>query len=149
MPLYMHFISSMFATLGFSIIFSVPAKKIPACILVGAFGWTTYQFSVNCGYSVVVSCFIGSCVVGLLSDAASRLLKEASTIFIIPGIVCLVPGARIYYTMVSFLEHDTEALTNNATTTLMMAGAIAAGLLVIGSALQMARSLARKTFKQK
>lgn len=149
MPLYMHFISAMFATLGFSIIFSVPVKKIPACILVGGFGWTTYQFCVNCGYSVAISCFVGACVVGLLSDIASRLLKEASTIFVIPGIVCLVPGARIYYTMVSFIQHDSEELTNNATTTLMMAGAIAAGLLVVGSAAQMVRSLSQKTFKQK
>ena len=142
--LLFQFISALFATCGFCIIFRVPVKNIPVCVLIGALGWVCYQISMYYDASPVLSCFLASCLVGLFSDISSRLFKEASTIFIIPGILCLVPGASIYYTMVSLLEHDMDAFAENGTGTLMMAGAIAAGLLIIGSMIQLVRSLVKK-----
>ena len=47
--------------------------------------------------------------------------------------------------MKAFLDHVTSGLTNTATETLLMAGAIAAGLLVIGSLIKIIRSIIRKT----
>ncbi|MGN0704883.1 MAG: threonine/serine exporter family protein [Lentihominibacter sp.] len=149
MNLAVQFLLAMFATCGFCIIFRVPVNKIIWCMLIGGFGWVAYQLGLYYGNSPAVSCFIGSCVVGILSNVASRFIREASTIFIIPSIICLVPGSNIYYTMESLLHENTGEFASHVTTTLLMAGTIAAGLLITGSITQMIRSIARKTLKTK
>ena len=42
MHLFTQFLLALFATLGFAIIFRVPVRHIPACIIVGGLGWITY-----------------------------------------------------------------------------------------------------------
>lgn len=133
------FIFAFFATCGFSIIFRVPTKNIPICALIGSCGWLVYQLLDANVFSPVASCFFASCAVALLSDIASKLLKDASTIFIIPGIMCLVPGAGMYRCMLSLLHHDMNDFASIGTETLLIAGSIAVGLLVMGSLIKVLR----------
>ena len=67
------------------------------------------------------------------------------TIFVIPGILCLVPGAKIFYTMEALLKNDIENMAQIGVQTLMMAGAIAMGLLVIGAIIKVFWALIHKT----
>ena len=92
-----------------------------------------------------IACFIASCLVGFLSDICSRICKEAATIFIIPGMICLVPGYNIYYTMEALLGSELGDAAKVGSQTLLMAGAIAAGLLVIGAVINVIRSIIKKT----
>lgn len=142
--LLLQFLYILFPTCGFCILFKVPAKQFPVCILVGACSWTSYQILLYLEASAILACFIAACLVGLLSDICSRIFKEAATIFIIPGILCLVPGAGMYRTMLSLLQHDMDRFASNATTTLSLAGAIAVGLLVTGSLIRVILSVIRK-----
>lgn len=145
MFLLTQFALALFATAGFSVIFRVPVKHIPACVIIGALGWVTYEISMHSYSSPVLGCFFGACMVGLLSDLASRRLKDASTIFIIPGILCLVPGSAIFNTMASMLDEDFSDAAEIGLQTLMMAGAIALGLLTIGALLRVIYAVIRKT----
>lgn len=124
---------ALLATFGFCIIFNVPVKKFPICAIVGALSWMSSQTFIYLGLSKVFAAFMSSCIVWLLSNICSRFLKETSTMFIIPGILCLVPGSGMYYTMLALLHHDMDAMTATGTQTLLTAGAIAAGLLTMGS----------------
>ena len=139
-----HFFYAILATLGFALIFRVPGTSILPCALIGAFGWTTYQISIAYGFTPVMAIFLGACTVALLSDIFSKLLKDAATIFIIPGIMCLVPGAGMYRMMLELIHNDTSGFATEATETLLSAGAIAVGLLVMGSLLKIIRMIARK-----
>ncbi len=145
MHLFTQFLLALFATLGFAVIFRVPARHIPACVVVGALGWITYLISDYSLGSPVMGCFFGACMVGLCSIIAARLFKEAMTIFVIPGILCLVPGAKIFYTMEAFLRSDIEDMAQVGIQTLMMAGAIAMGLLVMGAIIKVFWALVHKT----
>lgn len=142
--LILQFLFATFATCGFAIIFQVPLRHFPPVSLVGGLGWACYQICIDYNSSPVIACFVAACLVGFLSDICSRLFKDAATIFTIPGILCLVPGAGMFYTMKAFLDHDMEALSSTATKTLLMAGAIAAGLLAIGSIIKIIRSFVQK-----
>jgi len=132
------------ATFGFTLIFRVPKSDILVCSLIGALGWTSYQIASGYGFTSVMACFIGACTVALLSDIFSKLLKEASTIFIIPGIMPLVPGAGMYKMMLELIHNDMTGFATEATQTLMSAGAIAVGLLVMGSLLKILRMTGKK-----
>lgn len=141
------FIFAALATCGFSIIFKVPAGKTPVCCLVGAIGWIIYQLTVSYGFPTIMACFLGACAVALLSDIFSKALKEAATVFIIPGIMCLVPGAGMYNTMLALLNNDMDGFAAIGTQTLMAAGAIAVGLLVVGSLLRIIKTIIKKCKK--
>lgn len=138
------FVLALFATLAFSVIFRVPVKKIPACMVVGALGWITYIIAVHYMSSPIVGCFAGACTVGLLSAICAKVFKEASTVFVIPGILCLVPGYKIYSTMVELLQEDVTGTAQTGLETLLMAGAIAVGLLVMGIIIGLVRILVKK-----
>lgn len=139
------FALALFATLGFSVIFRVPVRHIPVCIVVGAMGWISYLVAVYYFDSTVLGTFLGACMVGLLSTLASYIFKDASTIFVIPGILCLVPGAKIFYTMDALMKHQMELAAKTGVQMLMLAGAIAMGLLVMYACTNTVRALINKT----
>lgn len=138
------FVFAFCSTLGFSILFHVPKKHIPGAGLIGGLGWLTYTYFITAGSGSVLACFAGSCLVAILSDLFSRAFKEAATIFIIPGILPLVPGAGMYYTMLAILEGNVEKTASTGTQTMLMAGAIAVALLVVASVTKLVSMSGRK-----
>lgn len=142
--LFVEFIFAFLGTLGFALIFNVPLRHLPVASLIGGAGWVVYHMAVDMGSGVAIACFFGACTVGLTSDIASRLCKEAATIFVIPGVLPLVPGAGTYYTMLAIINGNLEQAAAKGIETLAMAGAIALGLLVMGTIIQIARAITRK-----
>ncbi len=144
MTLFLQFVFSLIAMLGFCVMFHVPVRHIPAAAFIGSAGWFLYQLCLFLHVSTIISCFLASCTVGLMSDIASRLLKDAATIFIIPGILCLVPGSGMYNTMLALVNGNLSQAAATGSRTLMLAGSIALGLLVISAAIRIVVSIARR-----
>ena len=142
--LFIEFLFAFLGTLGFALIFNVPLRHIPIASLIGGAGWVVYHIAVSMGSGVAIACFLGACTVGLTSDIASRLLKEAATIFVIPGVLPLVPGAGTYYTMLAIIQGNLDQAAAKGIETLAMAGAIALGLLLMGTIIQIIRGIARR-----
>lgn len=146
--LFFEFIFAFLGTLGFAIIFNVPLRHMPVASIVGGLGWITYHIAIDLGATIPIGCFLGACMVGLSSDMASRICKEAATIFVIPGVLPLVPGAGTYYTMLAIVEGNLDEAASTGIQTLAMAGAIALGLLVMGTILQIVRTTASSIRKK-
>lgn len=138
------FLFAFSSTVGFSILFHVPKKHIASAGFTGACGWLTYTYFITSGSGSILACFAGSCIVALISDIFSRALKDAATIFIIPGILPLVPGAGMYHTMLTILEGNVEETASVGTETILMAGAIAVALLVVASVIKLLALIGRK-----
>ncbi len=146
--LIMEFIFAFLGTLGFAIIFNVPLRHIPTASIIGGLGWITYHAAVSADITIPIACFLGACMVGLASDIASRIFKEAATIFVIPGVLPLVPGAGTYYTMLAIVNGNLDEAAATGVQTLAMAGSIALGLLVTGTIIQIFLSAKRSIRKQ-
>lgn len=132
-PLYAHFLFAIIGTAGFCLLAHVPIKYISLASMVGGFGWAMYKYLLLTGSSNITACFVGACVVAIVSELCSRAGKEATTLFIIPGILPLVPGFGMYNTMLYLLEGDFEMAASKGTETLLMAGSIALAILLIAS----------------
>lgn len=133
-------------TMGFCVLFHVPIRHIPVCGFIGGCAWGMYQFvSGFSSMGPIVASFIAAALVGFLSDIASRIIREAATIFIIPGILPLVPGAYIFYAMQALVSDDMVDTTSYLTDTMKLAAAIALGLLAVGSVTKAIREITRKT----
>ncbi|WP_427339103.1 threonine/serine exporter family protein [Caloranaerobacter sp. DY30410] len=139
------FIYAFLSTLGFSIIFNIPRDSIIKSGITGALGWIIYLF-VNINYSSkVAGAFLGAITVGMVGEIMARLFKKPATVYIIPGIVPLVPGAGMYYTMLSIIEKKFIEAANLGTETLFIAAAISSGVIISTTLNKTIFSLKRKT----
>ncbi len=141
MSLWIHFLLCLGAVSGFCVIFKVPKKAIVPAMIIGALGWVMYKYAVGLDFAPPLACLLGALVVALLSEAAARIFKDATTIFILPGILPLVPGAGMYYTMRELLNGDYDAMMEVGAETLLMAGAIAVAILMVTSVFRMVQVL--------
>jgi uncharacterized membrane protein YjjP (DUF1212 family) len=133
-PLYAFFILAFFTTLGFCFQFHVPMKHWAAASLAGACGFWLYEYGILLlGYSSPFAGFLGAGLVALLAELCSRAGKDAATLFIIPGIIPLVPGTGMYATMLYMLQSDFANAAETGVRTLMIAGCIAIGLISVAS----------------
>ena len=85
-------------TVAFGALFGVPSKYYPYCGLIGASGWAVYVFLwMRTGFwSEAVVVFLATVLVILMSRFFAVRERCPVTIFLICGILPLVPGAGIY-----------------------------------------------------
>jgi uncharacterized membrane protein YjjP (DUF1212 family) len=144
-PLYAFLVLAFFTTLGFCFRFHVPRKHWVTASLAGACGFWLYEYSMLLlGYSALFAGFLGAGLVALLAEFCSRAGKDAATLFIIPGIIPLVPGTGMYATMLCMLQSDFASAAETGVRTLLVAGCIAVGLITIASLTRMAVSAQKK-----
>ena len=127
------FVFSFFGTIGASILFSIPRDSIIISGTVGSLGWMTYTFILSKYSSPVAGTFFGALAVGIIGELLARHLKKPATVFIIPGIIPLVPGAGMYYTMLALIEKRFLDAANIGTETLFIAVAISIGIVISSS----------------
>lgn len=127
-------IASMLGVVAFGILFRVPKKYYPACALTGAICWTSYLLFLQFGWSATVASLGATFILTVLCRFLAPLLKGPVTVFLIPGVFPLVPGAGIYYTAYYLIMGDAAMGGVKGLETFKIAGAIVLGI-VFGSAL--------------
>jgi uncharacterized membrane protein YjjB (DUF3815 family) len=130
MVIIKQFIFSFLSTIGFAVLFSIPKGSIIKSGIAGASGWVTFYISSMYFESHVAGTFFAAIVVGILGELLARYYKKPATVYIIPGIVPLVPGAGMYYTMLALVEKDFYTAANKGTETFFIAAAISIGIIV-------------------
>ena len=126
-------IGAFFSVVAFSFLLHVPRKYIIWAGFTGAVGWWIYLFLIGINLSVAMSTFLSGCLVSLCGQIFARVLKAPVTIFVIPGILPLVPGAGIYYTMSLGLGGDVQAAVHKGLETAGVAGSIAVAILLVST----------------
>ncbi len=118
------------ATVGFAIYFRLRDKKLLlAAGLCGAVGYGVYVFSKNLFIGDALPTLLAAMTVGLMGEWLSRVFKAPALIMILPGIVPLVPGGKLYQMMVHFVQSDFLPALDQAAQTTFIAGAISLGIL--------------------
>src|SRR5690554_5766312 len=115
------------AALCFALLYRVPRRQLLAAGLIGGLGHWTVLLT-DPWFHQVVSIFLGAAIVALISELQARWVRQPVTIFLIPGIIPLVPGGQAYLTMLMFLNQDYGGGVEEFITTLFLAGAIAGGI---------------------
>lgn len=123
-------ILSLVSTMAFAAFFSAPKKSIPVAGFLGMLNWSIFLIiSDVLGHSKVSAAFIGTLVASILGELAAQNFKKPATVFVIPCLLPLVPGAGVYYTMFDFINKKATA-ASTAMETLLIAGAMAFGIIV-------------------
>lgn len=123
-------IGAFLAVVAFCFILNTPRRHIVFAGLSGAAGWAVYLILEACGANTGISTFLAGCMVSLCAQLLARILKTPVTIFVIPGILPLVPGAGMYHIVDSMLRSD-QMTSYYVTQTLVAAGMIALSITVM------------------
>jgi uncharacterized membrane protein YjjB (DUF3815 family) len=116
------------SSITFSIIFNLPARTLIYGGINSVLGWIVFRYSFNLGISPSMAIFFASTSIALFGEIMARIIKQPVTIFIIPGIIPLVPGGTAYETMLAFVKGDYNLGLSYGAETVFAAGSIAAGL---------------------
>jgi len=125
--------SAFFATFFFSIIFNISKKDLIYCGLGGAISWSIYLYVLHKTQSPVMASFCGAFIVGIFSRIMSKIRKVPVTIFLVSGIIPLVPGAGMYRTMFAIVDNDLSKAATHGILTLQIAGVIAMAMVMVSS----------------
>ncbi len=125
---------SFAGTIGFAIMYNVPTKYYIGCGFTGMAGWMMYYFvSTQKHMSTAVASFFGALVVVLVSRILTVRLKCPITLFLISGILPLVPGAGVYNTVYYIVTNQLSSATLKGLESLKVAFAIVMGIVVVVS----------------
>ncbi len=116
----------------FSITFNTPKRELVFCGFTGALGWFIYCIVVH-GFNgdPVTGSFFGALALTASCRFLSHIKQAPSTIYLIPGILPLVPGSQIYNTMYGILDGDMVYSYTQGVLTAKLAGVIALGVMII------------------
>ena len=117
-------------TFAFAIFFNAPKRSLVNCSAIGTLGWLSFILVRHILDDIVIATFVGSVIVGFLSGNASKRLRMPATVFIYTGMIPLVPGYGMYYTMQNFVTKNYMEAAKIGVDTVLQAGAIAMGILV-------------------
>ena len=113
---------------GFST--ETPRRFIIYAGIGGGFAWMCYLIAFDWLQSVVFANFIGAFSVGIYSHVMARKMNTPVTVFLLGGILPLVPGRQIYQMVYYLIAQQNTLSANNLILTLNIAGAIALAIFL-------------------
>lgn len=128
------FIVCFLATISFAILFSAPKRQLLFCGLTGAMGWIVYLLVMENEGGIALANICASLTLTLMARIFAAIQRHPVTVYLLPGIFPLVPGAGIYYTSYYFIMHEMDNFVKYGAQTLIVAGSIVFGI-VFGSAI--------------
>jgi len=123
-------LAAIVGTVAFSLLFGVPRQYYVLCGAIGGIGWAVYSFS-ELAFSEVISVLIATMVVIFLSRIAAVVKRCPATLFLIPGIFPLVPGARVYWTTYYIVADQVTEAAETGIAAVKIAVAIVLGIVFV------------------
>ncbi len=122
-------IAGFISTIGFSIIFRLKPSHWILAAIDGLFACVLYFLLTDYFGTVFLPNLIASLVCAFVAEIFARIAKTPSTVFLLPGIICLVPGGVLYYSMNNLLNENYVEAAQNLLTTAEIAIAIGGGII--------------------
>ena len=137
------FVSCSLACAFFAVMFRAPKKTVPVSAVTGGIGYVVYLVVIQY-LGLTAGFFFGTLAMSVLSEIFARIFKMPVTVFEMPAIVSLVPGAGIYSSMLYFVNNDNQSGIAKTVETLMCAGAMALAIASTSMVFRLMTSAADK-----
>lgn len=135
------------AGIGFSFIYNIHGKNIVISALCGTFAYAAYLVFGLFTVSTFAPYFVAGVFIGIYSEVAAYIFHTPVTVYLMPGIVPLVPGFTIYKTMEAALHGDITGFGRGVVDTLKIAGAISLGMILASYFVKAFKNIAQGKWK--
>ncbi|MGL5574613.1 MAG: threonine/serine exporter family protein [Sarcina sp.] len=116
--------------LGYALMYNVKKDKLIAATIGGFLTITTYVIANQLLNNIFLATTLASAVITFYSEFLARKLKSPATVFLLPGIIPLVPGGGLFYTMTGLLTNNMHQFKSSGTSTFETAAGIAIGVIL-------------------
>lgn len=99
------------------------------------------------GFRDVPCCFIAAATVAFFSEIMAKVNKAPVNMYLIVGIIPLVPGGLAYYSMLALVMGDKDTFLDRSVDAFAEAGAIAMGIFAVSSAVKIYKDVRRHSRK--
>lgn len=137
------FFLSTLATYGFTIYFKLPKRVRIITSALSGFIWVVYELLFDFSNNYMVSYLLSSFLIGVCSESSAVYFKKPATVFTLPCLVPLVPGAGMYYIMYYFIESNYAVMREHVIKTTLTTSALALGIVLSQGIVRIIRELFR------
>lgn len=116
-------------SLGFALVFGVEKRVFAHALICAVLSSLTYELLYFFFENIFISSIFAAGVTTLFAYAVAYTCKTPATIMTIMGIIPLVPGGKLYYTMLGAVSSDMTAFSDNGKQALLIASGIALGII--------------------
>ncbi|WP_018247372.1 threonine/serine exporter family protein [Orenia marismortui] len=133
MAIILELIAAFILVITFGSVFQAPKKSLFLLGVTGALCWGSFIMAKYFTDNLVIASFLASIVVGICGEVFARIMKLPVTVFVIAGIIPLVPGVPAYDTMLFLIQGEYIQGVEKGITTLMIAAAIAFAIAIVSA----------------
>ena len=135
-------ITATLGTFAFSMVFHLRKEFLGWAAFGGFLSWVVYLLMLNgLEKNTFISCLISAACVAFYGEVMARKLKGPATVFIIPGVLPLIPGSGLFYTMSNAVSGEWGQAQHYGFVTVQFALGIAIGISLVMGVFSMARNV--------
>lgn len=124
-------IMAFIATFTLAVIFDVNRRELIFCGLAGIAAEGVYQAMFNLYSGILLPVITSAAAVTVFARILANLRKSPVTVYLVPGMIPLVPGAGMYNTVFSLLSAEYAEAAETGINTLESAAAISIGIVLV------------------
>lgn len=136
-------LACLIGCIGFAIVFNVHGPGMLLCAMGGIFAWGGYLAAMALGSGDLVAYFVAAVISGVYAEIMARVRKYPAISYLVISIFPLIPGASIYFTMLSAMQGD-AAFPGRLMHTIAIAGVLAVGILMASTFVRMLAAYKRR-----
>ena len=122
-------LATFMLTVSFCVILAAPRSEWIFCGISGIVSYLVNQLILTSGIHQILATLGATIALSLSSRMLAVLRRQPVTVYLMPGIFPLAPGAGIYFTAYYLIAGDMEAFSQEGMKTLETAVAIALGIV--------------------
>lgn len=130
MHAWIQIITGAIGTFGFALFTHIRTRLLPAATLGGLLSWAVYLLVYYFSPNLFLSNLVAAVAVYIWSEIMARIMKAPVTIFLVPGIIPLLPGSYLYYTTLALLNKETAEFQSYGISTIAVTMGIACGIVI-------------------
>ncbi len=139
--------AAFFGALGFALVFNLKGFSMFWSSFGGMLSWGVYLTAAIYFKEEGIRYFFAALFLGLYAEIFARLKKKPATVFLAVGFIPLIPGFSLYTTMYSALRSQKAGFTFYGIQALLIAGALASGIIVSLILFQLSKEFIRRCFE--
>lgn len=124
-------ISAALAVPAFAVIFDVNLRELLFCSLAGLAAEGTYQSVLLSGGNTASALLTAAAALCAVSRILANRRRMPVTVYLVPGVIPLVPGAGMYNTVFNMIASDYSAAVRVGFDTAKAAAAVAIGIAFV------------------
>ncbi len=138
-------ITAFIGALGIAMLSNIHGRKLAYAGLGGLLSWVLSQVLARFISTEAVLIFIVSIMATIYAEILARAEKSPATVFLVSSIFPILPGGKLYYTVIYAIDSDVERFAASGISAVTTSIAIAMGIMAVSSGFKIARYIRQKT----